>query len=80
MNLSECLSFSGTLFMLFAFVLQMKHEIEEDCILYLTMNAIGASLACVVSYMINYIPFVILEGVWSIISLYGLVCYFKNKK
>jgi len=37
------------------------------------MNVAGAGLACVASVLINYIPFVILEGTWTIVSLYALL-------
>jgi len=40
---------------------------------YFFLNIIGAGLACYASYRIDYWPFVILEGVWVVVSLAGLI-------
>ena len=40
--------------------------------LFFVLNAIGATLACYASYLINYWPFVILEGTWMLVSLIAL--------
>ena len=37
------------------------------------LNTVGAGLACYASYLIDYWPFVILEGTWMIVSLIGLI-------
>ena len=44
---------------------------------FFLLNIIGAGLACYASYLINYWPFVILEGTWLLVSLVGLVKNFK---
>jgi len=40
---------------------------------YFALNTVGAALACLASVMISYWPFVILEGVWTIVSLVALI-------
>lgn len=45
--------------------------------LFFLLNIVGAGLACYASWLINYWPFVILEGTWLLVSLAGLV---KNSK
>jgi hypothetical protein len=42
------------------------------------MNIIGASIACITSYLIDYMPFVILEGSWVIVSIMGLLKSIKK--
>jgi hypothetical protein len=41
--------------------------------LFYVMNIIGAALACYASVLIHYMPFVILEGIWTLVSIYGLM-------
>ena len=41
--------------------------------LFFALNIIGAGLACYASWLINYLPFVILEGTWFLVSLIGLL-------
>lgn len=45
--------------------------------LFFLLNIVGAGLACYVSWLIHYWPFVILEGTWLVVSVIGL---FKNYK
>lgn len=68
----------GVFILLLAFVLNLLNKISRDSILYIVLNIIGAALACYASYLINYIPFIILEGVWTFISLIALVRYKKK--
>jgi hypothetical protein len=42
------------------------------------MNIIGAGLAGLASVLIHYIPFVILEGAWTLVSIAALVKYFRK--
>ena len=41
--------------------------------LFFLLNIIGAGLACYASWLINYWPFVILEGTWLLVSVIGLI-------
>ena len=44
------------------------------------MNIAGAGLACYASYLIRYLPFVILEATWMMVSLLALVKMLGEKK
>ena len=35
-------------------------------------GAIGASMACYSSYLIDFMPFVLLEAVWAVVAAAGL--------
>ena len=70
----------GVFILLLAFVLNLLNKLSRDSISYIVMNIIGAALACYASYLINYIPFIILEGVWTIVSVIALVRYEKKAK
>jgi hypothetical protein len=67
----------GVGLILLAYFLNITKLIQHDDKLYFVMNIIGAALACYASLLISYWPFVILEGTWVLVSLYGLM---KNMK
>ena len=68
----------GVTLLLIAFGLSLLNKISQNNIVYILLNSAGASLACLASILIHYIPFVILEGVWTIVSLAALVNYFRK--
>ena len=39
---------------------------------FILLNLFGSALACYASYIIRYWPFVILEGTWFLVSVFGL--------
>jgi len=63
----------GVFILLLAFVLNLINKISGKNIVYILMNIVGAGLACYASYLINYIPFIILEGVWTFVSVIALL-------
>ena len=75
MNLlpSDWIGFIGVTILLVAFLLNILNKIERNSLPYILMNVIGAGLACIASWMINYLPFVILEGTWTLVSLFALI-------
>jgi hypothetical protein len=68
----------GVAILLLAFVLNMLKIISTGSLSYLLLNFIGAGIACFASYLIPYFPFVILEGVWAVVSLISLVKYLRR--
>ena len=76
MSFSEITGSLGVAILLLAFLLNMLKIIKTDSLSYLLLNFIGAGIACFASWLIPYFPFVILEGVWAIVSLVSLVRFF----
>ncbi|MEP7163138.1 MAG: hypothetical protein ABI741_00515 [Ferruginibacter sp.] len=68
----------GVTLLLVAFGLNLGNKISQNSLLYILLNCIGASLACLASVLIRYVPFVILEAVWTIVSVAALVNYFRK--
>ncbi len=64
--------------MLSAFILNMIDKIDDDDLIYIMLNLIGGFLSCIASIMINYTPFMILEGVWTLVSVWGVYDYMKR--
>ena len=58
----------GVSLLLFAFYLNITGKLKSTDKVYLLMNLLGAATSCYASWLINYIPFVVLEGVWSLVS------------
>lgn len=73
MNLSNWIGTIGVTILLIAFALNILKKITPESKVYLSLNIIGAALAGVSSYMINFWPFVILESVWVLASLMALI-------
>jgi hypothetical protein len=70
---SDLVGFIGVFILLVAFLLNLVGKLSQDSPGYLLLNFVGAGLACLASVLISYLPFVILEGVWALVSLIGLL-------
>lgn len=80
MNLSDWIGFTGVTILLIAFLLNLLKKVTANSLFYIAMNIVGAGLACLASVMINYIPFIILEGAWTLVSVVSLVRAISGKK
>ena len=69
----------GVGLILLAYFLNTSKLLPKDGKMFYVLNIIGAALACYASWLINYPPFVILEGAWVLVSLYGLMKAMKIK-
>jgi len=69
----------GVGIILLAYFLHTANLLPGDGKLFYFLNIIGGLLACYASLLIDYWPFVILEGTWTIVSLYGLMKAMKIK-
>jgi hypothetical protein len=59
--------------LLLAFLLNLIHKLPPDGVPYAAMNLAGAALACYASWLIEFVPFVVLEGTWAAVALVALV-------
>ncbi len=81
LNFSDWIGLTGVAILLLAYLLNLTGKVSQNALTYILLNLIGAGLACLASYLIRYFPFVILEGVWTIVSFIALLKYFcKNRK
>jgi hypothetical protein len=78
MNFADTLGSMGVSILLIAFVLNMLNWIKSYSSVYSLLNMVGAGIACYASWLIHYIPFVILEGVWTAVSFTAVVKSFIN--
>ncbi len=80
MNTSDWIGFIGVTILLIAFLLNLLKKISAESPYYILMNLLGAGLACFASVLINYIPFIILEGAWTLVSLISFIRIMTSKK
>lgn len=80
MNFIDWIGFIGVSLLLFAYFLTILNIIDKDSWLYLLLNVFGAGIACFASVLLHYIPFILLEGSWTLVSLIGLIQFIKRKK
>ena len=69
----------GVGLILLAYFANIFSFIPKDGKLFFLLNILGAALACYASYIINYWPFVILEGTWVLVSLAGFIRLINKK-
>ncbi|WP_367753071.1 hypothetical protein [Flavobacterium sp. WC2430] len=79
MTTTDWVGFIGVTILLIAFFLNLNDTIKKESIIYLSLNFIGAGIACFASLLLHYLPFIILEGSWTLVSAYGLLHYFRKK-
>jgi len=71
--MATAIGFTGVGLLLAAFVLNLTGMLKADSVPYLSLNLAGALLACLSSWLVDFMPFVLLEGVWAVATLYALV-------
>jgi len=62
----------GVALLLLAFLLQLLHLVRAEGAVYAALNLVGAGLACYASYLIDFKPFVVLEGSWAVVAAVAL--------
>jgi hypothetical protein len=65
----------GVSLLLIAFLLQILKVVKSDSPVYSLLNVLGAGLAGYSSYLLNFLPFIVLESFWVLVSLFSL---YKN--
>jgi hypothetical protein len=79
MSTSDILATAGVTILLIAFLLQILKVISVESNWYSLMNLVGAALAGISAWMISFMPFVVLESVWVMVSLFNLIKNLKSK-
>ena len=73
MSSAELIGFIGVTLLLVAFFLNLFGRLRAESYPYVVLNLVGASLSCLSSVLIDFVPFVILEGTWAAVAAIGLV-------
>ena len=78
MNFADWMGFIGVFQILLAYALNVASKISNNSLPFILLNVVGAGMACLASIMIAYWPFIILEGIWTLVSLYALIKFHKK--
>jgi hypothetical protein len=73
MTLTDWIGTLGVAMLLFAYFLQLTNKISKDGFTYILLNISGSLVACIASIMLDYIPFIVLELAWALVSIFALL-------
>jgi hypothetical protein len=73
MKIVDVIGIIGVAMLLLAYFLNLFDMIKKNGHLYVWMNFAGAGLSCFASVLLNYIPFILLEGIWSVVSAVAII-------
>lgn len=68
----------GALFILTAFVLSQMRRLAPDSLTYLSLNFIGSLILAVLAAIDRQWGFILLEGVWAVVSAVGAISLFRK--
>jgi hypothetical protein len=80
MSLTDIVGFTGVFLLLIAFFLNLISILKLNSAWYLLLNFAGSGLACLASVFLHYLPFIILEGIWALVSLIALIRVTFNRE
>ena len=80
MSIADWVGFIGVSILLLAFLLSLLKKISQDSHAYILLNLFGAGLACIASILIEYFPFIILEGAWTLVSFISWIRLILSRK
>ncbi|MBS1886370.1 MAG: hypothetical protein JSU06_04195 [Actinobacteria bacterium] len=70
--MAQVIQVIGALFVLGAFTASQVGALPTDSRLYLTLNLIGSATMAVLAVVEGQIGFLLLEGVWAVVSAWSL--------
>jgi hypothetical protein len=70
----------GALMILVGFILTQGNLLDADSYLYLVLNLTGAAILAVLAFQSQRWGFVLLEGVWALVALAGLILRLLGKE
>jgi hypothetical protein len=79
MSFAEAVGFVGVFLLLVAFFMNLFGILKANSLAYICLNLFGATLACYASWLVDFMPFVVLEGVWAIVAAFALGRYMFHK-
>ena len=73
MSNSDAIGSLGVAILLLAFALNAFGRLRADARSYHALNFVGATLAGTASWLIGFLPFVVLELIWALVAIAALV-------
>ncbi|MPZ49885.1 MAG: hypothetical protein GEU75_11440 [Dehalococcoidia bacterium] len=76
----QLLQILGALAILIAFALGQLRLLSQHSIVYLVLNLIGSAVLAVLAYIEELWGFLLLEGVWAIVSAVSLIALLRGSR
>ncbi len=73
MTTADLISGAGVALILSAFALLTLKKLDTHSSAYFVLNMLGGALACVGAWLVGSIPFMVLELVWTLVAIFGLI-------
>ena len=77
MSYNDWIGTIGVGLVLLAYFLNTIKAIPENGKLFFILNVVGGALSCYAAVLIDFIPFVVLEAIWTVVSIYGLMKIYR---
>ena len=77
MTYNDWIGTIGVGLILLAYFLNTMKWIPENGKFFFILNTIGGGLSCYAAVLIDFMPFVVLEAIWTIVSVYGLMKVYR---
>ena len=69
----------GATIILVIFVLNQANKLDNKSIKYDFFNLVGSVLLILYAFLLNSIPFLILNSIWALVSFKDVIFYIKKK-
>jgi hypothetical protein len=79
-SVDQIVQIVGALLILAGFILSQANLLAANSSLYLILNLAGAAILTVLAIQAQRWGFVLLEGVWAVVALAGLILRLSAKK
>ena len=80
MSVDQIVQIVGALLILAGFILSQANLLDAKSISYQILNLAGAAILTVLAFQAQRWGFVLLEGVWAVVALAGLILRLSAKK
>ena len=77
--MDQLLQIVGALAILAAFALAQRRVLDQHGLPYLTLNLAGSALLAVLAWIESQWGFLLLEGVWALVSAWGLAATLRGR-
>jgi hypothetical protein len=77
--LEQMIQVAGALLILSGFVLAQMRRLDPSSVAYLVLNLVGSAVLTWLAWAHDDYGFLLLEGVWALVSAYGLVAVLRGR-
>jgi uncharacterized membrane protein YhaH (DUF805 family) len=79
-SVDQIVQIVGAVFILAGFILSQANLLDANSSLYLILNLAGAAILTVLAFQAQRWGFVLLEGVWALVALVGVILRLVRKE